>query len=153
MLSGAQFSWPSAGWRSILYNWWTFNTSVHPPGHSCADKAGGNGDLCENLHAAIISSWKFDQDALMLSSVSEMYPRAVICLFWAHDSICVAHRFWLPCHIFKKSWILAILCNYVSTASLLNSKSLLVSDVFSAASSTADIQLLTRDSCLTSTFS
>jgi len=30
-----------------------------------------------------------------------MYPTAVICLFCAGDSFCVAPRFWLPCHISK----------------------------------------------------
>jgi len=40
-----------------------------------------------------------------------MYPTVDICLFWPWDSFCVAHWFWLPCHVYNKSWTLAILCN------------------------------------------
>ena len=50
-------------------------------GRSFADKAGGKGDLSDSLNAAAPSCWESDQDALMISSVSEMYPTAVICLF------------------------------------------------------------------------
>jgi hypothetical protein len=42
---------------------------------------------------------------LTLCSVSEMYPTAVVWLFWARDSVWIALQFWLPCHSSKKSWI------------------------------------------------
>jgi len=102
MLSGA-LSWSlSTGWWLIGLIQRTFNIWTHPPGMSFADKAGGKGDLPDNLNAAAPSCWKSDQDALMISSMSEMYPTAVICLFCARDSFCVAHKFWLPCHIAKQ---------------------------------------------------
>jgi len=103
-----------------------------------------NGDLSDNLDAAATSHWKSDQDPLTLSSVSEMYPKAVICLFQARDSFCVVRRFWLPCHISKKSWTLAIRCNLPSSTSLFNSKSSSVSNLSSAGSSPANIQLLAQ---------
>ena len=48
-------------------------------------------------------------------------------LVWVWASFCVARKFWLPCHISKKSWTLAILCNFLSSASFFNSKSFSVS--------------------------
>jgi len=153
MLSGVLSSWLSAAWLAIRLIRLTFNTWVCSPASSFADIAGGNGDLSDNLNAAAPSCWKSDQDALMLSSISGMYTTAVICLFWACDSFCVVRRFWLPCHISKKSWTLAILCNFLSSASLFNSKSLLVSDLSNAVSSPANIPLLARAYCLTTTIS
>ena len=61
--------------------WRTFNNAVRPPGRSLADKAGGTSDLSDNVDAAAPSCRKFDKDALIMSSVSEMYPTVVICLF------------------------------------------------------------------------
>jgi len=102
MLLGALSLSLSDGWRSILLIQRTFNTLVHPPGLTFADKAGGKGDLSDNLNAAAPSCWKFDQDSLVISLVSEMYLMAVICMFWVRDSFCVARSFWLPCHISQK---------------------------------------------------
>jgi len=76
---------------------------------------------------------------------------AVICLFWGWDSFHVAHRFWLPCNIFKKSWALAILCNCLSCASLFISKSFAVSVVSNAGLSTPNIRLLIPANFLTGT--
>jgi len=73
MLSDALSSLLLAGWHSILLCRCTLNASVHPSGRSVADKAGGNGDFADNWNAAAPSCRKFDQDALMICSVSEMY--------------------------------------------------------------------------------
>jgi len=153
MLSGAQSSSPSTGWWLILRIRRTFMIWVLPPGRAFADKAGGKGDLSDNLNAAAPSCWKSDQDALTISSVSEIYPMAVICLFWARDSFWVARRFWLPCHISKKSWTLAILCNFLSSASFFISESFSVFMVSNSGSVPAKIPVLARANCLTTTFS
>jgi len=92
------------GWRSIHLSWWTFNIQVRPAGWSFGDEAGGQGDLSDHLNAAAPSCWRSDQDALVISSVTEIYPTAVICLFREWDFFCVAGRLWLPCSICKKSW-------------------------------------------------
>jgi len=81
-----------------------------------------------------------------------MYPMAVICLFEAWDSFCVAHRFWLPCHISTKLWTLAILCNLFFSASLLISESFSVFIVSNDGSLMAKIPLLARANSLTMTF-
>ena len=153
MLSGMLSSSLATGWGSILLIRWTCNAWVHPPGMSCADKTGGKGHLSENLNAATQSCWKSDQNALILSSVSEVYPIAVICLFRAQDSFWVACRFWLPCHISNKSWALAILCKFLSSASLYisGSGSLIVGS--SAESSPPKIPIWARAHCLPITFS
>jgi len=96
-------------WQLILWIQRKFKIWVCPPGSSFADKAGGKGDHSVNLNAAAPLCWKNDQDALTVSSMSEMYPTVDICLFWAQDFFSVAHRFWLPCHISKRSWTVAIL--------------------------------------------
>jgi len=152
MLWGALSSSHSTGWWLILRIWRTFKIWVRPPGRFFADKAGGKGDLSDNLNAAAPSCWKSDQDALMHSSVSEMYPTAVICLFWARDSFWVAHRFWLPCHISKKLWTLAILCNFLSSASFFISESFSVCGLSNSRSVPAKIPLLPQAICLTTTF-
>jgi len=115
MLSGALSSSLSTGWGLILLIQRTFNIWVHHSGRSFADTGGGKGDLSGNLDASAPSCWKSDQDALLISSVSKLYPMAVICVFWAWDSFCVAGRFWLPCHTSKKSWTLAFLYNCPSS--------------------------------------
>ena len=132
MLSGVLSSSLSTGWRLILRIQQTFKIWVRPPGRSFADKAGGKGDLFDNLNAATLSCWKSDQDALTISSVSEIYRRAVICLFWARDSFWVARRFCLPCHISKKSGTLAIRCNFLSATSFFVSQSFSVYVVFNS---------------------
>ena len=95
---------------------------------------------------------KGDQDAFMISSVSEMYLTAVICLYLTRDSLCVACRFWLPCHISKKSYTLAILFNFGSSSSFLISESFSVFVVSITGSLPAKIPLLARANCLTMTF-
>jgi len=153
MLSGALSSSLSAGWWLILVIRRTFNTWVRPPGRSFPDKAGGKGDLSDNWNTAAPSCWKSDQDALMSSTVSEMYPTAVICLFWAQHSFCIARRFWLCCHSSKKSWTSAILCHCLTSVSFFNSKSFSVSAVSNAAKSPVNHPLLAQAKCLTATFS
>ena len=123
MLSGAPSSTLYAGWRSICLIGRTFNTWVCPPGRCFADYAGGKGDFSDNLNAAAPSCWKFQQDALTIYPVPEMYPMAVIYLFSVKDSFCVASRFWLPCHISRELWTLAILCIFICSASCFISKS------------------------------
>jgi len=153
MLLGALSSTLLTGWRSLLLVWRPFDSWVHPPASSCADKAVGNCDHSDNSNAAAPSSWKRDQDAMRLSSVSEMFPTAVIYVFRADDSLGVVCRFWLPCHISKKSWTLAILCNLLVSASRFNSKSLSVSNLSNLWSSPANIPSLVQAYCLTTTFS
>jgi len=123
MFSGVLSSSLSTSWLFILLIWRTLNIWVRPPGRSFADKAGGKGDPSHNLNAATPSCWKNDLDALMISSISEMYPMAAICLFWTQDSFRVARKYWLHRHIWKRLWILAILCNFHSSVSFFFSKS------------------------------
>jgi len=111
MLAGEVYSSLPTGWRSILLIWQTFNIWVCPPGRSFADKAGGKGDLSDNVNAAAPSCRRSDHDAWMISSISEIYSTAVIWLFWARDSFCVAHKIWPPCNIYKKSWNIASVSN------------------------------------------
>ena len=92
MLWGALSSSVLMRWQSILYIQRTLNTWVRPPGRSFADTAGGKGDLSDNFNAAAPSCWKFDQNALMICSVSWMYPKADSCWVWSPDSFCLAHR-------------------------------------------------------------
>jgi len=132
MLAGELYSSFSTGSRFRLQIWRTFIIWVLPPGRSFADKAGGNGDLSDSLNAAAPSCWKSDQNALMISSVSKIYPTAVVCVFWARDSFCVTLRFWLPCHISKMSCTLAILGSVHSSTSFFISKSYSVFVVFNA---------------------
>ena len=153
MLFGALTSSLSTGWWSILLIWRTLNISVRPPGRFFADTAGGKGDVSDNVNAATPSGWKSVQDASTISSVSEMYHTAIISLFWGRDSFCVARRFWLPCHISKQSWTLAILCNFLSSASCFISESISVCVVSNAGSSPANNPLLAWENCLTTPFS
>jgi hypothetical protein len=117
MLSGVLFSALSTGWRSILLIQRMFNTWVYSPGRSFVDKAGGKHDLSEHLNAAVRRCWKFVQNALMISSVSERYPTAFVWVFGEHDTFCVACRLWLPCHISKKLWTLVVEPKSLSSAS------------------------------------
>jgi len=130
----------------------TFITWVCTAGRPFADKAGGKGNLSDNLNAAAPSCWKFDQDGLTISSLSEMYPMAVIWLFWAWDSFWVACRCWLPSHIPNKSWTLAILCNFLSSTSLWISMLFSVSVVSNAGLLPAYIPLLPQANCFNTTF-
>jgi len=126
MLAGGLSLSLSTELQLILRIWRTFNTWVRSPGRSFADKGGGKRDISDNLNAAAQSCWKSDHDALTISSVSELCPMAVICLIGAQDFFRVAHRFWLPCHIPKKSWTLALLCNSLSSTSFFISESVSV---------------------------
>jgi len=80
MLSGAPSSSLLVGCRSILLIRQILITIVYPPGRLFADKAGGKGDLSDNLNAAAPSVWTVHQEMFMILSVSEMNPMAVICL-------------------------------------------------------------------------
>jgi len=153
MLSVVQCSSHSSGWPLILRIQQTFNIWVHPPGRSLADKSGGKGDLSDNWNTAAPSCWESDHDALTISSMSKMIPMAVICLFWVRDSFWVARSLWLPCHISKKSWTLAILCNFFPSASFFISMSFSVFIVSNNGSAPAKIPVLVRANCLTTTFS
>jgi len=153
MLSGTLSSSLSIGWRLSLRIRLTFNIEVGSPGRSFADKGGGGkGDLSDNLNATAPSCWKGDYDGLMISSVSEMYPKVVISLFWAWHFFWVAGRFRLPCHISRKLWTLAILCNFLSSASVFISELFSVFVVWNSGSVAANIPLLARANCLTTTF-
>ena len=144
MLAGVLSASLSSGRPLSLLIWRTFNNWVRPPGRSFADKAGGKGDLSDNLNVAAPSCWTTDQDALTISSVSQMYPTDVICLFWGRHSFCVANRFWLPWNIYKTGWTLAILCDVLSCTSFFISKSFSMFIVFNACSLPAKILLLAR---------
>jgi len=137
----------------ILLNQQTFNIWVWLQWRSFAEKAGGKGDLLDNSNAAAPSCGKFDQDALTIASVSEKYPTAVICLRWVPDSFCIARRFWLPCHISKMSWTLAILWIFLSHASLFTSKLWSVFIISRTGSSCAKILRLSPAIRLTMTVS
>jgi len=149
MHSGVQSSSVSGELQSIRVIWWTFNSWVCPSGRSFADKAGGTGDISDNTNAPALSCCKFDQDDLMISSVSELYLMAVICLFWARDYFYVACWFWLLCNISKKLSTFAIQCNIFSSASLFCSMLLSELVVFNTGSSPASNLLLARANCPT----
>jgi len=153
MLSTALCWSRSTRWRLILRIWRTFNIWVRPPGRSFADTGGGNGDLSDNFNAATPSFWKSDQCASKISSVSELLPTALICLFWARDSFWVARMFWLPCHISKKLGTLAILWDDLSSASVVISMSFCVSVESNNGSAPLEIQLLAPANWPTATFS
>jgi len=93
MHSGELSSWLLVGCQLILLISQMFNTWVRSPGRSFADKACGIDDPSHNVNAAAPACSKLYQDALIISSVLEMYPMTVICVFWAWDSFCVACRF------------------------------------------------------------
>jgi len=116
MLADALPSSHLTGWWLILQMRRKFNISVRPPGRFSADKGGGKGDPSDNLNAAPPACWKSDHDALTISCVSEIYRKAVICFFWVQNSFLVAHRFWLPSHMSKKSWTVAIVCSFLPSA-------------------------------------
>jgi len=142
----------SAGLQLILRIWQTLDTSVRSTGWSFGDIPGGRGDLSDNLNVASPFCQNYDQNALTISSVSEIYHTAVIYLFWARYYCCVVHRFWLPCQISNKFWTLAILCNYLSSASLFISKSFSVFIVSNAVSSPTNIPVLIWAHCLSMSF-
>jgi len=82
-----------------------------------------------------------------------MYPMTVIRLFWAQNSFSVAHRFCLPLHIFKESWILAILHNILSSTSHIISRLYSVFLICNAWLSPSSIPFLSWANCLLMTFS
>jgi len=89
----------------------------------------------------------------MISSVSEMYPTAVIRVFWMRDSFCVAHTFRLPCHISIQLRNLDILCNVLSFTSFFISELFSVFLVCKAGSVPAKIALLAPANCHITSFS
>jgi len=109
--------------------------------------------FCDNLNAAAPSCPKSDQNALTIYSVSEMYPTTVISVFWARYSFCAARRFWLPSHISKKSWTLAIQCNFFCLASRFISMSFWGLIGSTSGTSPASNLLIARANSLTTTFS
>jgi hypothetical protein len=106
MLSGVQYQSLLAGWQSIRLIWQMFDRWGCPPGRSIEVKAGGKGELSDNLNAATQSCTTFDQDAFTISEVSDVYPAPVICLIWAGDTFYIAGRFWVLCHIGKEKFSL-----------------------------------------------
>ena len=60
MLSGTLLTSVSTEWWFILLIPRIFNIWVRPPGRFFADKAGGKGDLSDNLNAAAPSCYKSD---------------------------------------------------------------------------------------------
>jgi len=142
----------STGWWLIHRIQQPFNIQVRPPGRSFADKGGGKGNHSAYLNAAAPSCCKSDQDALTISSVSEVNPTAVICLFWAWDSFCVLCRLWLPCHISKMPWTLAILCNVFTSTSFFISELFSVFVVSNPGSVPVKIPLLAWANCLIMAF-
>jgi len=128
------------------------NSSLCPEGRLFGDNAGGTGDLFNMLNAAARSCWKYDQEALMFSSVSEMHPTAVMCWLCVWDIFCVACLFWLPCQISNTLWTMAIWYNYFSSMSLNNW--LIVSDsiVFNIVVSPTNILLSADVNFFTMTF-
>jgi len=153
MPAGAQSSSPATGWQLLGINQQTFFISVCPPGRPFADKAGGKSDLSDNLYTATPSCWKSEQDALMIFSLSEMYPTAVLCMFSVHDSFCVVCRFWLLCYIIKKSWTLAAVWNCLFSASIFISMSFSDFIITNTWSSLAKILVLAWHNNLQTSFS
>ena len=153
MLSGVVSSSIWTRWQSILLIPRRFNFWVRPAGRYFADNVGGKGDLSNSLNTAAPSCWESYQNALTISAVSEMYPTAVICLISVRNSFSVAHQFWRPCHIYKKLWTLASLCNFLSAASLFNSEWFSEFVVSNAGSTPAIVPLLAYANCLITTFS
>jgi len=153
MLSGALSLSHSTGCPSILLLRQIFNIGDRLPRRSFADKAGGNGDLSDILNAAAPSCWNFDQDALTISSISQMYATAVTSLFWVPDSFCVACRFGF-CATSPKSrgpWPLCAI--FLSSDSFFISKVFSVCFVSNTGWSPANNPLLSRAHCLTMTSS
>ena len=118
MHSSAPSPWLSTGWQLVLRLRLTCNIWVRPPGRSFAHKAGAKGDRSDNLNAAALSCWKSDMGVFMMSSVSEMYPMAVISFLWARDSVWVARRFRLRSNNSKKSLTFPNPCNFLSSTCL-----------------------------------
>jgi hypothetical protein len=153
MLGGSLSSPVLTGWRSIHLIQWTFIIWVGPPLRSFAYTAGCKGDLSDHINRATRSCGRSDLDVLKISTVYKMYSTTVICLFWARDSLCVAYRFWLPCHISKMLWALAILWNILSSTSFFNSESYSVFVKSTARSLWAGILLYASANCLKLTVS
>ena len=153
MFSGALSSSRSTGSWWILWIGRTFNIWVYPPGRSFADNAGGKGDFSDNVNAGAPWYWNSDLEAFTISSMSKMYPMAVLYMFWTQDSFWKKSRFWLPCHIFRRSWTLALPWHWLSSASFFISESFSVFVVSNSGSSRAKIPLLVWAIYLTMMFS
>jgi len=131
----------------------TFSTGVHPPGRSLAHNAGGKGDLSEIVNAAAISCWTFDQHSLMISSVSGMYPMAVVDSLHAQDSFCVVQRFWQPCHISKIYCLLESRSSFFSSVPCFDSESFSLPVVPNCVQWPANMLVLAQVNILTMNFS
>jgi len=153
MISGLRLSSLSNGWELILLILRKFHNWVRLPGRSFVDKASGRGDHSDNVNAALSLGSSTDKNAWTISSVSKMNPKVIICLFSVRDSFCVASRFWLPCHTSEKSWSLAILCDFHSSASFFICDWFSVLNVSNAGSTPVNIPLLAWAHCLTTTVS
>jgi len=123
MLLGALSSLHATGWWLVLRLWRTFDTWGLPPGRPFADTAGGKGDFSYNLSAAAPLCSKSERDAFTITSVSKISPTSPICSSSVWDSFCVAHTFWLPCHISNKWWTMAIWWKILSSDYLFISES------------------------------
>jgi hypothetical protein len=104
------------------------------------------------LNASAPSYWKSGKDAWMIWLVSELYPMVVICTSWVWDSFCIACQFWLPYHISKKLWTLAIRCSFSSSASICISTMVSVLILTNSGSAPVSISRLAWANCLTTTF-
>jgi len=104
ILPGALSSSLSTGWQLILFIWQTSNSWVWPPERLFVGQASVKVVLSDNLNADAPSCWRSDQDAWMISSLSEIYLIPVICLIGVCDSFCIAY--WLGCHLSRTSWTL-----------------------------------------------
>jgi len=89
----------------------------------------------------------------LISLVSGMHPTALFYMFCARDHCSVACWCWLPGHISEMWWTLSILCDFVSSASLFNSKLFSVCMVSNAKESPANIPLWALANCFTKPFS
>jgi len=87
-----------------------------------------------------------------ISSVSQMYPTSVICLFRPGGSSCLTYRFWLPCHISNMQWALAIVGNFLSSTALFNFELFTGFVASNAGLSPMWFPLLARTHCHTTTF-
>ena len=153
MPAGALSSSLSTWWRLILRILRTFKIWVRPPGRF----------ICRQRWWQVWSFWQFKYSRtimlkewpgyLTISSVSEMYPMAVIWLFWARDSFCVARRFWLHCLISKKSWTLAIRFKFLSATGFFISELFPVFIESNSGSVPAKIPLLALANSFTTTSS
>jgi hypothetical protein len=68
----AESSSRSIEYPTIIHIQQIFYTGVHHPERSIGGKAGVKGNHSDNTYAAILSGWKFEQDALTITYVMEI---------------------------------------------------------------------------------